>query len=86
MHTLSYTGMSKQTSYSKIYRPDIQFVQTSADVQARPQLPCRRIFTRGWVFTARSDSKKCIRADAPLRPRGCTHVRMGTSASTWTQP
>jgi hypothetical protein len=51
--------MSKQTSYGKIY---------CLDVRARPQL------SRGRVFTVPADSKKCVRADAPLRPRERAHL------------
>jgi hypothetical protein len=73
--------MSKQTSYSKIYRPD---------VRARPRLPCGRIFTRERVFILRADGKKmrphgctnasvrmrqCVRPDAPMPPRGHKCVR-----------
>jgi hypothetical protein len=53
-------GMSKRTSYGKIYRPD---------VRARPRLPRGRVFTRKQVFTVRDDGKKHVRTDASTYPR-----------------
>jgi hypothetical protein len=48
-------GMSKRTSYGKIYRPD---------VRARPRLPCKRIFAISnlncFNVTSNDISLKCI--------------------------
>jgi hypothetical protein len=85
-------GMSKQTSYGKIYRPDIR---------VRPHLPRGRDFTHRRVFTVRDDGKKCVRAGtnlsartraasllpAPLLPRAdviCCPRGRALSASAWT--
>jgi hypothetical protein len=49
-------GMSKRTSYDKIYRPDDS---------TRPRLRRGCVFIHGRVFTISADSKKCVHADAP---------------------
>jgi hypothetical protein len=61
-----HAGMSKRTSYSKIYHPD---------VRARPHLSHKRIFTCGRVFTIRADDKKCICTSAG--PRAYAWTRIG---------
>jgi hypothetical protein len=52
--------MSKWMSYGKIYH---------SDVRTRPRLPRGCVFTRGRVFTIRSNGKKRVRADASVRVR-----------------
>jgi hypothetical protein len=59
-------GMSKRTSYGKIYH---------LDDRTRPRLPRGRVFTCGKVFTIRANNKKRIRTDAPLCPHGHKRVR-----------
>jgi hypothetical protein len=67
-------GMSKRTSYGKIYRPNVPGHRQ--DIRARPQLSRRRVFIRGRVFTVRADGKKCVRADVLMRPCGHQRVRV----------
>jgi hypothetical protein len=55
-------GMSKQTSYGKIYHPDIRICHP--DVRTHPRLPRGCDFTCRWVFTVHIDDKKCVRTDA----------------------
>jgi hypothetical protein len=81
----SAPGMSKRTSYGKIYRPDVRGCRPNT--RARPRLPRGRIFTHGRVFTVRADDKKTslrAQADAFARIQPC--VRADKSASAQTRP
>jgi hypothetical protein len=65
-------GMSKRTSYGKIYR---------SDVRARPRFSRRRVFNRDRVFTVCADGKKtrlCGRANASARTRSYVRADIGT--------
>jgi hypothetical protein len=64
--------MSKRTSYGKIYRPDVLFIQMSADIARTstrvPVYPADAILLADGFKSKRQ--YKSVRADAFKRPRG----------------
>jgi hypothetical protein len=64
-------GISKQTPYTKFYRPDIRLVQTTGHI---------RVYHADAFFPSAPMVKKRIRADVPLRLCERTPVYLRTKA------
>jgi hypothetical protein len=63
--------MSKRTSYSKIYRPDVRFVRTSACVRV---YPADLFFPADGFLPSAPTIKKRVRTDGLMRSRGHAHA------------
>jgi hypothetical protein len=64
---VSVAGMLKRTSYGKIYRPDVRFIQTSARVRiylADVQLPVHGFLCIRAGKNLSAPTRDCVRADA----------------------
>jgi hypothetical protein len=76
-------GMSKWTSYGKIYHPDISFIRTSARAHVYPADAF--LLPDGFLPSAPM-VKKCLCADGLMHPRGHKRVRVDASLSARTPP